>query len=88
MFYFLPSCSAWEGSVTTFPGQFSRTESHTVPQKIVGDHLFPTSRQGREGLPNYLALCRSHNAGKSNKDLVEWLVSKGWPFDQGPVGVW
>ena len=26
MFYFLPSCSAREGSVTTFPGQFSRTE--------------------------------------------------------------
>jgi hypothetical protein len=48
----------------------------TAPNST-GDHIIPTSKGGPQGAENYLPLCRSHNASKGDRDLLEWWQSKG-----------
>lgn len=57
------------------------------PKTTTGDHLIPKSRGGKEGLPNYIALCRPCNSSKGNKDFIEWWEFKGWKLEQAPVDV-
>jgi HNH endonuclease len=40
-----------------------------------GDHIIPRSRGGPDGATNYLPLCRSCNASKGAKDLIEWWLA-------------
>lgn len=42
----------------------------------IGDHIIPKSKGGRDGLSNYLPLCKKHNSSKGDKDLIEWMVVK------------
>lgn len=53
-----------------------------MSKSTTGDHLIPLSRGGKEGLPNYIALCKSHNSSKGPKDFVEWWTGKGWKLEQ------
>jgi hypothetical protein len=45
-----------------------------------GDHLIAIARGGRNSLTNYLPMCRSDNASKGKKDLIEWWLWKGRPM--------
>ena len=58
-----------------------------LPKTTTGDHLIPKSRGGKIGLPNWIALCRSCNSSKGNKDFIEWLTSKGWKLEQMPLDI-
>ncbi len=42
-----------------------------------GDHLIPVAEGGPTGAQNFLPLCRSCNASKGKRDLLEWLAGKG-----------
>lgn len=41
-----------------------------------GDHLIPVVKGGKNSLSNYLPMCRSCNASKGKRDLLEWWVTK------------
>jgi 5-methylcytosine-specific restriction endonuclease McrA len=40
------------------------------------DHRIPISRNGEHGIGNLMTLCRSCNASKKNKTIMEWKLSK------------
>jgi hypothetical protein len=39
---------------------------------LSGDHIIPTSKGGPLGAENYMPLCRSCNASKGDRDLLDW----------------
>lgn len=40
------------------------------------DHRIPISRNGEHGIGNLMTLCRSCNASKKDKTIMEWKISK------------
>ena len=40
------------------------------------DHRIPISRNGEHGIGNLMTLCRSCNASKKDKTIMEWKLSK------------
>ena len=44
----------------------------------VGDHIVPVSKGGRDGISNFIPLCRKHNASKESRDLMEWGLINGF----------
>jgi hypothetical protein len=52
-----------------------------------GDHIIPLSAGGPLGAQNYLPLCRSCNASKGRKDLIEWWHDSGRSANKLPHDV-
>jgi 5-methylcytosine-specific restriction endonuclease McrA len=42
------------------------------------DHVVPLSKGGRDEIANVLPACKPCNSSKNNRDLSEWLASKGY----------
>ena len=40
------------------------------------DHIIPISRNGDHGIGNLMTLCKSCNASKKDKTIMEWKMSK------------
>lgn len=38
----------------------------------VGDHIIPVSKGGRDGISNFIPLCRKQNASKGSRYLMKW----------------
>jgi len=48
-----------------------------LSEKTEGDHIIPLSKGGWNTVDNRLPLCRKCNSSKKDKDLLEWIFSKG-----------
>jgi HNH endonuclease len=58
-----------------------------MPEGSTGDHIVPLSKGGPSGAQNYLPLCRSCNASKGARDLLEWWLGRGRDVGELPLDV-
>ena len=66
-----------QGAVTLLRGTQCCICSADLPKETVGDHMIATSCGGRNGIDNYLPMCKSCNSSKGKRDLVAWAHKKG-----------